>query len=106
MGVSTDFENAETAQSLDADSVEGSVDTVCKDFDSERQHDRCLMASQMSNMPADFATFFQQSGIQRIVRANHDWEPGMKKRSYPSKIFLQHGIAHENIRVMDTHGGL
>jgi len=106
MGASPDFEKADTAQSADAESVADSVDTVCKDFDSERQHDRCLMASQMSNMPADFATFFQQSGIQRIVRANHDWEPGMKKRSYPSKLFLQHGIAHENIRIIDTRGGL
>jgi len=90
----------------ETESIAGSVDTVCKDFSSDVQHERCLMASQMTNMPEDFTTFFKQSGIERIIRANFDWEPGMKERSYPSKLFSQHGISQTNIRVMDSNGGL
>jgi len=104
----TELENCEAdsvANSV-ADSIADSVDTVCKDFDSDRHHDNCPSASQMSSLPSDFATFFQQSGIQRINRANFDWEPGMKERSYSSKLFSPHGISTLNLRIKDTNGGL
>mmetsp|Transcript_59751 Transcript_59751/g.156695 ORF Transcript_59751/g.156695 Transcript_59751/m.156695 type:complete len:208 (-) Transcript_59751:91-714(-) len=89
------------------DDDEMSVATVCKEYfnkavDAPTHGD--LLGVQK---PLDFTSFLLEAEIGFIVRTNFDKEPGMPKTgSYQAAEFMQFGLGHADIPVVDTEGGL
>lgn len=80
-----------------------SVATVCKEYNIALG----TLAKDKEKGAFDFVTFLRNAGVSTIVRTNYANEPGMPKSGgYVSAKFKAHGMAHHDIFILDTHGGL
>lgn len=86
----------------DEESDTDSVCTVNKDYKTNVSTEPLSQSSQGKS----YVEFLLECRVELVVRANYRQESGMMQPSYDGSALAPFGIKHEDVQVLDKHGGL